>query len=143
MNKARYKKKSEILMGTLVFTIIVVVFSIGLGYVIIRPGSNASLYEQAFVKQIALTIDNADAGMEIEISLDKAYGIARKNRFYGNIVVIDNNVNKITVRLINGQGYVHYFFNDVDVIWNLDKEKKKLFLKVVEVNLEENERKNE
>lgn len=127
----KHKKASEQLIGTLVFTILVIVFSIGLGYVIIRPGSNASLYEQVFAKQIALTIDKSDTGMEIEIPIDKAYEIARKNRFNGNIVVIDNYENKITVRLINNKGYEYYFFNNVNVIWNLDKDKKKLLLKIV------------
>ena len=53
--------------------------------------------------------------MEFELDIFDIYNIARKNRFEGNIVLIDNVNNLITVKLTSGRGYSYNFFNDVHV----------------------------
>jgi hypothetical protein len=43
------------------------------------------------------------------------YNITKKNRFGGEIVLIDNVNNLVIVKLVNGEGYRYNFFNDVHV----------------------------
>lgn len=119
------KKKSETFLSyNLVFIIASVIFLIGVGLVIVRYETHSAFYEQVYAKQLALIIDKAEAGMEIEIDITHFLNHATKNRFDGTMVSIDNNENTVTVHLIEGGGYSHYYFNDVDVIWNVEKEER-------------------
>ena len=126
------KKGVDNLMENIVFILLVLVFIALMIFPITRAGSQSILFEQIYAKQIALIIDKAQPGMEIEVDIFNAYSLAKKNRFSGNIVSIDNNENKVNVKLVDGKGYNYYYFNDVDVVWNLDKEKRVISLKIVE-----------
>ena len=126
------KKSVNILMENLVFILLVIFFVIAMYFVITRAGSQAILFEQVYAKQISLIINKAKPGIEIEMDIYDMNNIARKNKFTGNYINVDNNENRVNVRLVQGKGYDYYYFNDVDVVWNLDKEKRKLFLKFVE-----------
>lgn len=126
------KKAVNILMENIVFILLIVVFVLIMYFAITRAGSQATLFEQAYAKQIALMIDKAEPGIEIEMDIYDMNDIARKNRFSGNYVSINNEENKVNVKLVEGKGYDYYYFNDVDVIWSLDKGKRNLFLKFVE-----------
>jgi len=125
-------KKANTLMENLVYILLVVVFVSIMYFSITRAGSQAGFYEQIYAKQIALIVDKAKPGIDMELDTFEMQRIARKNNFNGNIVSIDNNENKVVVKLIDGKGYSYKFFNDVDVAWNLDREKRKLYLNVVE-----------
>ena len=70
--------------------------------------------------------------MEIELEMFDAYRIARKNNVEGNIVFIDNGRNEVTVKLAKGRGYVSSYFNNVNVVWDLDREDRLVILKIVE-----------
>ena len=122
------KKSVNILMENTVFILLILVFVFAIGLSITRIGSNTALYEQIYAKEIVLLLNKAEPGMKVEMDLTRAFNLATKNKFQGQIVRIENNENKINVRLVNGEGYDYYFFNDLDVSWNLDKEKRKLFL---------------
>ena len=128
------KKAVNVLMENLVFILLVIFFVITMYFVITRVGSQAILFEQVYAKQISLIINKAKPGIEIEIDIYDMNNIARKNKFNGNYINVDNNENRINVKLVQGKGYDYYYFNDVDVVWNLDKEKRKLFLKIIENN---------
>lgn len=125
------KKAISNLMENLVYILLVLVFISVLFFAVTRAGSQAGFYEQTYAKQIALLIDKSKLGMNIELDTFELQRLARKNNFNGNIVSIDNNENKISVKLIDGKGYDYRFFSDVDVVWNLDKEKRKLILNIV------------
>ncbi len=127
-------KKSDTLIENLVFILLVIVFVSIMYFTITRAGSQSVLYEQIYAKQIALIIDKAKPGMEIELDTFEMQRLSRKNNYLGNLVNINNDENKINVKLIDGKGYSYYFFNDVDVGWNHDKEKRKLFLEIIEKN---------
>ena len=126
------KKGVDNLIMNIVFILLVLVFGAIMIFSVTRAGSQSTLYEQIYAKQIALIINKAQPGMEIEVDIFNAYSLAKKNRFSGNIVSIDNNENKVNVKLVDGKGYNYYYFNDVDVVWNLDKEKRVISLKIVE-----------
>ena len=130
-------KKSDTLMENLVFILLVIVFISIMYFAITRAGSQSGVYEQIYAKQIALMIDKAKPGIKIELDTFEMQRIARKNNFLGNLVNIDNDENKVNVKLIEGKGYSYYFFNDVDVGWNLKKDDRKLILEVVDKNSEE------
>lgn len=125
-------KKSDTLIENLVFILLVIIFISIMYFAITRAGSQSILYEQIYAKQIALMINKAKPGMKIELDTFEMQRIARKNNFLGNLVNINNDENKINVKLIEGKGYSYYFFNDADVSWNLKKDDRKLILEVVE-----------
>ena len=126
------KKAVNILMENLVFILLVLVFTTALFFGITRAGSSSILYEQMYAKQIVLIIDKAKPGTELELDTFEMQRLARKNNFDGNILSINNIENEVNVRLVNGKGYSYKYFSNVDVAWNLDKEKRKLFLKIIE-----------
>ncbi len=118
------KKKGEsILIENVGYILLVLVFFSILFFAITRVGSQATIYEQAYAKQIALIIDQSESGMEIELDIFEISELARKNDFKGQIVAIDNSENKVTVRLAEGKGYEYYFFTDNDVVWDTKQDK--------------------
>jgi len=132
------KKGAELLTVHIVFVVIVLVFIAAMFLFISRAGSQATLYEQAYAKKIALLIDGAKPGTTIELALFDAYQLAEKNNFEGTIVQIANDARKVTVRLYDGGGYDFYYFNDVSVVWNIDAASRLLTLEIGEVVKEVN-----
>ncbi|MAH06831.1 hypothetical protein CMI38_01110 [Candidatus Pacearchaeota archaeon] len=126
------KRGQDLINENVVFTIIVVVFIVALFIFISRSGSQATLYEQTYAKEIALIIDRAEVGMEIELEMFDAFKLARKNNFEGRIVNIDNGANQVNIRLYDAKGYDFYYFNDIDVVWDLDVDNRLLILKFAE-----------
>lgn len=126
------KKAVNTLLENLVFILLVIIFISIMYFAITRAGSQSILYEQIYAKQIALIIDKSKPGMEIELDTFEMQRIARKNKFLGNLIKIDNGENKVNVKLTDGNGYNYYYFNDVDVVWDFDKEKRELVLKIVD-----------
>ena len=99
---------------------------------IVRIGEQSSFYEQLYSKKIALMIDKAKPGMEINYDVSDFYRRARG--FNGKIVEIDNEENNVVVRLTEGKGYGFDYFNNVDVVWSLDAEDRILKMEIVEKN---------
>ena len=133
------KKKGEsILIENIGYILLVLVFVSILFFAITRVGSQATIYEQAYAKQIALVINQVESGMEIELDIFEISELARKNDFKGQIIAIDNSENKVTVRLAEGKGYEYYFFVNNEVVWNTKQDKECLIstrclsLKIIE-----------
>ncbi|MBT4166478.1 hypothetical protein HOE04_05550 [archaeon] len=120
------------LMGNVVYILLVVVFIGVIAVAIARVGSNSTLYEQIYAKQIALLIDKGDVGMEIEMDVYELYSFAKKKRFKGKIVDINKESSEVVVRLVDGKGYSYGYFNDVKFAWDLKDDDKKLILRFVE-----------
>jgi len=91
------KRAVNVLMENLVYILLVIVFIAIMFFVITRAGSQATLYEQVGAKKIALMIDKASPGMEITLVMEEEYEIARKNRYRGKIVNIDNNMLRMNI----------------------------------------------
>ena len=127
----RIGKKANVLSEVTIFTIFaILIFSLiylGLG----RIGSQASFYEQVYAKQIALVIDKAEPGMEINLDVSGLYEIANKNNFKGEIVTIDNKANNVNVCLVSGKCYEFNYFSDLDIVWNLEKDNEILYMKFI------------
>ena len=86
----------------------------------------SSFYEQVYAKKIVLLIDKAKSGTEINYDVSELNSRAKKSGFKGKIVEIDNNENKVKVKLIDGGGYDFYYFNNADIVWELKDEKLKM-----------------
>ncbi len=120
------------LMENLVYILFAVVFLMMMFLGVVRAGSSSTLYEQIYAKQIVLVIDKAEPGIEVKLDIYDLYNLARENKFSGEVVKIGNTENKVSVKVVDGKGYDFYYFNDVNIVWSLDKKERKLYLKFVE-----------
>lgn len=116
------KRGIDVLNNTLVFLLLnVIFFAIMFGFVA-RAGSGATVVEQVYAKQIALIIDQAKPGTNININIEEVYELADKNKFSRqNVIKIDNEKNKVYVQVDKGRGYSYNFFNSAEVVWELKK----------------------
>ena len=129
-------KRGEILIRNVVFIVLNVLFFAAMFVFVARAGSNVTFYEQVHAKQIALLIDSAKPGTEITANKFKLYDLAEKQEFGENIVVIDNNEKKVTVRVRKGKGYSFNYFSDLKITYespNRQKGISDLFLKFEKV----------
>jgi len=90
------KKAVDNLMENLVYFLLVVIFIALLLFAVTRVGSQATIYEQTYAKQISLIINKARPGMIIEVDMFDAYNLAKRNDYGGQIVSIDNEMNNPT-----------------------------------------------
>ena len=108
------KKGSDLLNSTVILLILNIIFFGMMFIAISRAGSNAAYYEQVYAKQIALLINSAPAGTEIQINMQEGFELADKNKVNrADVVNIYGNI--VKVKLSEKGGYEYSFFNDVDV----------------------------
>jgi|APSaa5957512576_1039674.scaffolds.fasta_scaffold74472_2 hypothetical protein len=129
------KKAVNVTLENIVYTLFLVFFVVSVTFLIVRPSGGVSAYEQIYAKQIALMIDKAEPGMKIEMDIYDIYILAKENDFNGKWINIDNDKNGVKVMLDKGEGYRFSYFNDVSIVWNVDKDAKILSMKIIE-NLE-------
>jgi len=112
------KKKGsvDLLSAVVIFLILnVLFFSVMFAFVYIS-GSKARIYEQAYSKQIALVIDEARPGTIVTVDLSKVYEVARKEKRFDKMIILDAENNIIEVRLQNaGEGYKTKYFSSTNV----------------------------
>lgn len=110
-------KKGEMLIENIVFLILNLAFLAILVLFLVKQGGSGSLYEETYSKQIALLIDSSRPGMEMEINLQDGYDIAKENGVpVDQVVVINNELNTVTVRLSQDGGDEYHFFNEVEAV---------------------------
>jgi hypothetical protein len=126
------KKGIDLLSENVVYLLLVVMFVFLTFSSVTLVGKQVTLYEQVYAKQLALMIDKAEPGMDIEYRDFKIFKLAAENNAPRNIVTINNELNQVTVRLSNGAGYNYKFFNDVDVASDIIPENRVIVLRVVE-----------
>ena len=114
MFRKRLKKnsKGEILIENVIFIVLNLTFLAILVLFFINQSSGVVLLEQPYAKQIALLIDSASPGMEIEIDMTKAMNLAKKNDVsFEDVVKIEENF--VIVKLSKNSGKEYHFFNDI------------------------------
>lgn len=129
MNNRAESEGMNLMTEKVVYILFILIFS---GMVIgffIRFQNDVLIYEQTYAKELALLINKAEPGIEMDIDIFDFYHKSNKNNFNGNVVEIDNEKSEVIVRLASGRGYKYSFFNDVEVIWDLDRNKDRLYLK--------------
>ncbi|OIO81487.1 hypothetical protein AUJ84_00925 [Candidatus Pacearchaeota archaeon CG1_02_32_132] len=109
MNKM---KKGNILMENVIFIILIIVFISILFVFVTRQGSNQSVLEKQLAKQIALVIDEAEPGTQVQIRVEDEF-----NKYPGGKIQVDNNV--VNVNFGSGAGYSYGYFNKVNVESNI------------------------
>lgn len=92
----------------------------------------APMYEELYSKQIALIIDKALPGTNITLDISKLYEISDKNKYNGQIINIDNSLNRVNIRLADGKGNEYKYFSDYNVLWNIKENEKRLYIYVIE-----------
>jgi len=109
-------KKGEVtmLIETILYVILNLIFFAILILFLIQQSSGAALLEQTYSKKVALLIDQAKPGMIIKLNLQDALKIAEKDKISPlEILVIQDNFVKVKLKDKGGQEY--QFFNDLDV----------------------------
>jgi hypothetical protein len=133
------KKASELLTSAIVFIIAVLLFIAMLSFFISRTGKMAPIYEQLYSKQIVLIIDKAIPGTNISLDITKLYEVTDDNKYSGDMINIDNELNVVHVKLANGKGYSYKFFNNNDISWNIKENEKRLYINVLGNSLDDGE----
>ena len=126
------KNKKAVLTETIIFLVLTLVFIIALMLFIYRLSTGATLYEQAYAKKIALTIDNMKPGTEVSLFVPQLYSLAEKNNLSPDQMIgINFKENKIRVTLVSGKGYEHICFTPLKSgMVNLDINKYAVIIKV-------------
>ena len=108
------RKRGTFLAENIIFIVLNLAFLIILMLFLFKQGSGAILLEQSYAKQIALLIDSAPAGTEIQINMQDGFKLADENKVNrADVVNIYGNI--VKVKLSEKGGYEYSFFNDVDV----------------------------
>ncbi len=103
-------EKGNILVGTVIFIILNVLFlSLLVIFLITKIGGPAVL-EEKYSKEIALMIDQLEPNSVIILDMSEAISKA-ENDYKGELIKIDNNVVFVKLREKGGKSYS--FFNDV------------------------------
>ena len=124
------KKGDKLIFETIIFLVLNVVFIAVMVLFVHSTGGKTFVYEKIYAKQVALLIDNARPGIEVELDISELYILAEKNKFKGNILNINSENNKVRIKLTEAGGYEYGFFSDAGVVWNLNKELGKLYFKI-------------
>jgi len=112
----KISKRGNILTENIIFLVLNLLFVMILILFIFSRMGSATVLEERYAKQIALSLDSAEPGMRIHIGMEKAINKAKKElgeESLDDLVKINGNL--VTVRLQEGSGYTYSFFNDVDV----------------------------
>lgn len=107
------QKKGEILVETIIFVILNLIFISILILFLFRQGEGAVMLERSNAKEIALLIDAAKPEMTLKLNMKNEFELAEKNGVDKNeIVSIKDNI--VQIKLSEKSGYSYSFFNDVD-----------------------------
>ena len=111
-------KKAEILMSHVIYTILVVLFTVGMFLVIAQQMNGAAVWEEFYAKEISRIINLAQPEDEITLHIQKATEIAKDNevRSFSEIFQFNNLENEICVKLSQGRKTCYSYFNEVDVV---------------------------
>ncbi|MBT3405483.1 hypothetical protein HN832_00730 [archaeon] len=131
-------EKNDMISPIIIYTIGNILFFTFLIIFIARVSTGTLNSEQLYAKEIALLIDGATPGMELEIDFTEGYKIASKNNVVdlkGNLEVtklvkIDNEANLLMVSLSSSGGYKFHFFSDYEVGVGFKLNEDKIVLKI-------------
>ncbi len=108
-------KRGEDIFPNVIFIVVNILFFSMLMLFVFKASTGAMVYEQAYVKQIALLIDYSTPKTDVKIDFTDAVKVAKENKKTGDLVKIDD-VNKEVIVSLSGQGgYAFKYFSDYDV----------------------------
>ncbi len=107
-------KRGELLVENIIFLVLNVAFLAILVLFLINQGSGASALEDAYSKQVALTLDAGMPGTTILINFQSAKEVSDKNKIpFQDVLLIKDHY--VTVKLSDKSGKSYQFFNDINV----------------------------
>lgn len=112
----RRRGAGDIVSGTLLYVVLVVIFTIGIFAIIIDRQNNAAHWEEFYAKEFALLLNQARPGDQYTINIQKASEIAVKNgvKDPSYIITFDGKTREVVVRLREqGETRFSYFTNVV------------------------------
>ncbi|MCK5043897.1 hypothetical protein KAR52_02760 [Candidatus Pacearchaeota archaeon] len=120
MFEKRFSRRGEILVENIIFIILNLIFlTILMVFLFSKMGSVAVL-EEMYAKQIALTLDSAEPGMEIHFNMENAFD--KKEKEWDVLQMVNIQENVVTVKLQEKGGYAYSFFNNIEVGMYPDKD---------------------
>lgn len=115
------KKASEtVLLENIIFIVLNIVFFAIMLVFVYNSGNNILVKEQAYSKEIALTIDNCKPGMSVLFNINELIEIANKTNYPAEkIVTLDKKNNRVLISLKEKGAFSYqYFSKDVEVKLN-------------------------
>lgn len=123
-------KKAKIVMETLIFLVLNLVFFVVLLTFAYSSGNREFVYEQTLAKEIALIIDNAEPTTIVSLDITKYVEIAEKNKQpIENIVKLNKEENSVEVNLKKKGGYSYQYFSDSEVSVETEKNLLSVYIK--------------
>ncbi len=121
MNINKRGAVEDLLKSYLVYLILLIVFIVGMLFVVNGQREGADLWADYYTKEIVKVIDFSKSGDNICLDVHKASEIAKENEVvsFSEIFGVDNAKNEICVKLSRGIKRCFNYFNDVDIV-NLD-----------------------
>lgn len=110
------KKRGAILIETIVFIILNLIYLTILIVFLLKYSSGLNLVEESYSKQIALLLDSAKPEMNIYLNMEDALELAEEKwgaQHLNETVII--NGNQVTVKLSEKSGQSYYFFNEIKI----------------------------
>ena len=118
--KVSHYKQGELLVGTTVFVIVVVLFAVGMLAAVWKYSHGAAFWESFYAKEIARVVNSAEQGDEVVLDVHTATEIAQKNGVKGgalrSILRFDGARREIVVSLRATGATRFSYFNDVVIV---------------------------
>lgn len=123
IKEIKLNKKGEgdfggLLQENVIYLLLLVIFGVLMFFAVNGFRNSTAIWEDYYAKELTKVIDLSQAGEEIEIDVQKATEIAKKNGFrgYSEIFNFDNLRNEICVKLKEGRKTCYYYNKEVDIV---------------------------
>ena len=121
------KKGDSVLIDTIIFLVLVGLFAAVMFIFSSKHKFGGAVIEGMYAKKIALALDLARPGTYIVVNLEEGAKVAEELNVEPAVFLDENYV---VVKLTEGKGSKHPFFNDVDVELSYDARKKEVIILV-------------
>ncbi len=118
--KIRGKKgDSELFFSQLIPLVIILIVLFSLVLFVSKSASSALVYEELYAKKVGLVIENGMPGLQVNVDISDLYNLWKKQgldlgRFRGEVIVINQDTNTVTVWAGSKGNYVYPFVNEND-----------------------------
>lgn len=120
----------NVLIGSVIFIILNIVFLSVIALYITRAGNTASVIEETYSKQMALFVDGAKPGTRIELDVSEIFSIGRDLDFKP-ILELECEDNTVFAKFSKKGGYRFEYFSDLKKCeWKLDETNEKFIINV-------------
>ena len=107
-------KRGNVPLEEVIFVLVNLVFFSMLFIFVYNTSHSVFLTERLYAKEIALSIDSAKPGTQINIDISDLYKVASKNNFdINNAFYFKDNL--VSVKVSQGEGYSYYYFADYNI----------------------------